>query len=197
MGAGESLDPELLERIDEALAECADAARAEVMFQHFQGREPTHEECNEEVGRDSRGEPITRAMELGVEQHRVALRCAQERLSELKPGGFSLSPRYRYDATTGKATYIPREVVQQLLSQGRGAELRGTLEPDVVLHKGKPHQVQAVHDFKFPCVNTDERSPWRAYREGHVHEGRNQGDLYRIALKVRPARVQPHLGVYR
>jgi hypothetical protein len=96
--ASESLDSELLERINEALAECADAARSEVMFKHFKGRGPTPEECNEEVGRDTRGEPITRAMQLGVEQHRVALKCAEERLSELKPGGFSLSPRYRYES---------------------------------------------------------------------------------------------------
>jgi hypothetical protein len=50
INASESLDAELLERIDEALAECADMARAEVMLKHFEGRRPTHEECNEEVG---------------------------------------------------------------------------------------------------------------------------------------------------
>jgi hypothetical protein len=195
--ASESLDSELWERIDKALAECANAARSEVMFKHFKGRRPTHEDCDEEVGRDSRGEPITRAMQLGVEQHQVALKCAEERLRELKPGGFSLSPRYRYDPDTGKAAHIPREVVKELLRQGRGSELRGTLEPDIVLHAGAPHQVQAVYDYKFPCVNTDRWSSWREYREGHAHVGSNQRDLYRGALKVEPAMVQPHLGVNR
>ena len=84
-----------------------------------------------------------------------------------------------------------------MLSQGRGVELRGTLEPDIVIHAGKPHQVQAVRDFKFPCVNSGKWVGWREYREGHVHEGMHQGDLYMNALKVSPARVQPHLGVKR
>jgi len=115
----------------------------------------------------------------------------------LKPGGFSLSPRYRYDPKTGEAAHIPREAVKELLSQGRGVELRGTLEPDIVIHGGKPHQVQAVYDYKFPCVNTGKWIEWRPYREGHVHEGSHQGELYKNALKIRPTRVQPHLGVKR
>lgn len=196
INASESLDSELLERIDEALAECADMARAEVMLKHFEGRRPTHEECNEEAGTDSRGEPITRAMRLGVEQHRVALQCAEDKLKKLKPGGYSLSPRYRYNAATGKAEFIPREVVNELLRKGRGAELKGTLEPDIVLHAGVPHQVQATYDYKFPCMNTDKRSAWRDYPAGRAEGVRNQGALYENALKVPPFRVQPHLGVY-
>jgi len=194
--ASQSLDPELRDRINEALAECADLARSEVMLKHFGGRRPTAQECNEQVGEDGRGEPVTRAMQLGVEQHRVALQCTEERLKELKPGGFSLSPRYRYDPATGKAEYIPRETVKELLSQGRSAELRGTLEPDVVIHAGSPHQVQAVSDFKFPCVNTDRQSAWRSYPESRADGISNQGALYNKALKVEATRVQPHLGVY-
>lgn len=196
VNASQSLDPALKERIEEALAKCADGARSDVMFKYFAGRKPTAEECNEQVDQDSRGEPITRAMQLGVEQHRVALRCAEQKLREIKPGGFSLSPRYRYDSTTGKAEYIPRETVNELLKQGRSAELKGTLEPDVVIHSGAPHQVQAVYDFKFPCVNTDRPSVWRSYSEGRADGIGNQGDLYNKALKVEAARVQPHLGVY-
>lgn len=195
--ASDSLDSELLERIDKALAECANAARSDVMDKHFQGRRPTHEDCDEVVARDSRGEPITRAMQLGVEQHQVALKCAAEKLQKLKPGGFSLAPRYRYDPKTGQAEYIPQETVKELLSQGRSVELRGTLEPDIVIHGGKPHQVQAVYDYKFPCVNTGKWIEWRPYREGHAYEGSHQGDLYKNALKIGPARVQPHLGVKR
>ncbi len=192
----ESLDAGLRERIEEALAQCADKARADVMDEHFRGRRPTARECAEQVGTDSVGKPITLAMKLGVEQHRVALSCVDEALRKLKPGGFSLSPRYRYDASTGKVEFIPRETVQELLSQGRGAELRGTLEPDVVIHKGAPHKVQGVYDYKFPCVNTSNRSSWREYPEGHVHGARNQEELYKNALKVTPLRVQPYLGAY-
>jgi len=196
-GADKSLAPELLERIQEALAECADMARAEVMLKYFGGGRPTAEKCNEEVGKDSRGKPITRAMQLGVEQHRVALQCAEEELGKLKPGGFSLLARYRYDSVTGRAEYIPRDTVKKLLDQGKGVELRGTLEPDVVIHiEGSPHQVQAVYDYKFPCVNTDRQSQWREYPEGSAHAGRSQEDVYSEALKVTPLRVQPHLGVY-
>jgi hypothetical protein len=194
--ASESLDAELLKRIKEALSKCANLARREVMFEHFQGRRPTAEECKEKVGEDSRGEPVTLAMKLGVKQHQVALQCTGEELQALIPGGFNLSPRYRYDPVTRKTEYIPRETVQELLRQGRSAELRGTLEPDVVIHAGAPHQVQAVFDFKFPCMNTDLNSGWREYSKGRADAAANQGELYRKALKVEPLRVQPHLGVY-
>jgi len=194
--AGHSLDAELQARIDEALAECADEARSQVMFKHFQ-RSPTHEECEEVVGTDSKGQPITRAMKLGVEQHDVALLCAEKKLSELKPGGFSIQPRYRVDPETGKAEYLPREVVETLLRQGRSAELRGTIEPDIVIHEGEPHRVQDVYDYKFPCVNSSKPSPWRKYPETSPHSGKFQGEVYKAALGGKPARVQPHLGVHR
>jgi hypothetical protein len=193
----QELEPDLVERIDRALSECANEARSQVMLRHFKTRGPTREECEEEVGRDSQGQPVTRAMRLGVEQHAVALECAERKLRELKPGGYSLSPRYRYDPSTGKAEYIPAERVKELLSQGRSAELRGTLEPDIVIHEGTPRRVQAVYDYKFPCVNTDEPSPWRRYPKGHLHAGNTQGAMYKKALGVDPARVQPHVGVSR
>ena len=61
----------------------------------------------------------------------------------------------------------------------RSEELRGTLEPDLVIFEESPRRVQAVYDYKFPCKNTDQPSScWRA-------------------LRVRPARVQPHVGVIR
>lgn len=194
--AGHSLDAELRARIDAALAECADAARSEVMLKHF-GRSPTREECKEVVGTDSKGQPITRAMQLGLEQHALALQCAEKQLQELKPGGFSIQPRYRVDPETGKAEYLPREVVETLLRQGRSAELRGTIEPDIVIHEGQPHRVQDIYDYKFPCATSSKRSDWRTYPEGNPHAGKPQGEVYQKALGGEPARVQPHLGVYR
>ncbi|WP_240486914.1 hypothetical protein [Hyalangium minutum] len=193
---GHSLDADLRARIDAALAECADAARSEVMLKHF-GRSPTRQECSEVIGTDSQGQPITRAMQLGVEQHTLALRCAERKLQELKPGGFSIQPRYRVDPETGKAEYLPRQVVENLLRQGRSAELRGTIEPDLVLHEGQPYRVQETYDLKFPCANTSQRVPWRTYPRGHAHEGSNQGTVYREALGGKPVLVQPHLGVAR
>jgi hypothetical protein len=166
------------------------------MLKHF-GRSPTREECTEVVGTDSKGQPITRAMQLGLEQHTLALLCAEKKLQELKPGGFSMQPRYRVDSETGKAEYIPREVVETLLRQGRSAELRGTIEPDIVIHEGPPHRVQDVYDYKFPCVNTSKRSNWRTYPAGGPHAEKTQGEVYQEALGGQPARVQPHVGVYR
>lgn len=191
------LDDETTAAIGTALAQCADEARSEVMLKHFKDGRPTREECEEVVDVDRKGQHITRAMQLGVEQHEVALRCAAEKLSKLKPGGFSLTPRYRFNPRTGTTEYIPPEVVEELLRQGRGDELKGTLEPDIVIHDGSPRRVQDVYDYKFPCVNTDRRLPWREYPEGHPSGGRNQGDVYLKALGRPPARVQPRVGVYR
>ncbi len=203
MGAGVikasgALDAELQANIDTALAECAPQARLEVMARYFGNRGPTQEECAEQVGTDSQGRPVTRAMRLGEEQHHVALKCAEEKLKRLKPGGFSLMPRYRVNPQSAGAEYIPQEEVQVLLQQGRHAELRGTIEPDIVIHQqGKPHEVQDVYDFKFPCVNTGKVSPWRRYPTGHPYEDSNQGQVYARALGGTPARVQPHVGVVR
>jgi hypothetical protein len=195
--SSDSLDAELQASIDKALGECATQARLEVIARNFENRRPTQEECAEQVGTDSQGRPITRAMQLGVEQHQLALVCAEEKLKKLKPGGFSISPRYRVDPETRRGEYIGPEVVEALLRQGRGAELRGTIEPDIVIHEGQPQRVQDVYDFKFPCVNTDKPSRWRSYPKGHPHELLNQGQLYQEALGGVPGRIQPHVGVIR
>jgi hypothetical protein len=192
---GRDLEEEERAAIDNALAECADEARSEIMLKYFENGRPTREECDEVMGTDRRGQPITRAMQLGLEQHEVALRCVEEKLSKIKPEGFILSPRYRHDPSTGRTEYLPREVVEELLRQGRGEELRGTLEPDLVIHEENLRRIQSVYDFKFPCMNTDRRLPWREYPEGHPYGGRNQGDLYKDALGPVPKRVQPRVGV--
>ncbi|WP_224247450.1 hypothetical protein [Hyalangium gracile] len=190
-----AIDATLETRIRQALKECADKARADVMDRHFQ-RSPTREECQEVVEHDAQGQPVTRAMLLGREQHQAALECAELRLRQLKPGGFTLSPRYRYDPSTNETRFMSPEEVKSLLDQGRAAELRGTIEPDLVIHlPGQPLHVQRVFDFKFPCVNTDKPSRWRAHPKGHPHEDISQKDLYERALKVVPKRVQPHIGV--
>ena len=192
------LEEEETAAINKALEECADQARAEVMLKYFKDGRPTKEQCEEVVSTDRRGQSITRAMQLGIEQHEVALRCAEAQLSKVrKPGCFILSPRYRYDPSTGRTDYIPREVVEELLRQGRGEELKGTLEPDIVICEQDPRQVQGVYDFKFPCMNTSRRSPWRRYPEGHPYGKKDQGEMYQEALRVPPKLVQPHLGTHR
>ncbi|WP_224361386.1 hypothetical protein [Hyalangium versicolor] len=191
-----TIDATLMANLLESLYRCADEARSEVLLKYFDGRSPTRAECDEVVEVDRKGEPITRAMRLGSEQHEIALRCAMTKLGEMKPGGFSLSPRYRVDPATGEVQYLSPARVKALLEAGESAQLYGSIEPDVVIHTGNPLHVQAVLDFKFPCVNGGE-PPWRKYPKGHAYHGRNQGDLYEEILQVEPLRIIPRIGVVR
>ncbi|RKG77165.1 hypothetical protein D7W79_16085 [Corallococcus exercitus] len=188
------LDAALKQQVTEALEECANEARTAVILANFGTRSPTPKECNEQV-RDAQGRTITRAMKLGEEMHRVALKCAEESLNELRPGGFSLEPTYLHDLGTGKTTWLSPAEVARIRQRGSLGELKGSLVPDVILHSGDPAWVQAVYDFKFPCADVTKRSRWRDYPSGHSYAGSNQGDMYRQAFKVGdPMLVQPWLG---
>lgn len=183
--------------IEEALKECANAARSTVLDRYFGSRSPTRAECNEEV-HDAQGRRVTRAMLLGREMHQVALQCVEERLSALLPGRFSLEPCYRYDSRTGRVSFVSPEERRALLRLGRSCELAGSLMPDVVIHSGDPLQAQAVYDFKFPCVNSDQAPEWRTYPRGHPHANRHQGQVYERGLNTSEVwRVVPRLGVIR
>ncbi len=188
------LRPEEQTVLEKALAECADEARSEVLLRLFQGRSPTPEECREEVEKDAKGNAVTRAMKLGTEMHVVALACAYRRLSALRPGGFSLEPRYRYNPKTQKWEPMSRQEERALLEQGRTGELKGSLVPDIVIHTGDPLQVLAIYDFKFPCVSTSEAVAWRRLPGGDL-----QDERYKEALKPAqdPLRIQPRIGVIR
>jgi hypothetical protein len=181
----------------EALKKCADDARLEVLLRYdgyFKGVGPSPDECQEEV-LDGTERRITWAMRLGLEMHEVALRCAEVELGKLRPGGFSLEPRYQYDPETRQPRWIRPDEEQALKKSGNGGELLGTLKPDVVLHSGDPLRVQAIYDFKFPCVNTDQMPKWREYPADHPYEGRNQGEIYKEAFSSGVFRVAPHIGV--
>jgi hypothetical protein len=189
------LDPAMEALADKALAECADLASKEVLARRMSGRNPTPRECLEQIGQDAKGEPITRAMQLGAEMHQVALRCAREKLSKLPSLDFSIEQRYRHNPQTGLTIPISPELEQSLLRQGLGSELLGSIVPDVVLHTGNPASVQRVYDFKFPCVNPDGIPTWRKYPAGHPYQGQPQGEIYLKALGVPPKRVVPRKGV--
>ncbi|NOK08458.1 hypothetical protein HNS30_05320 [Corallococcus exercitus] len=188
------LDAALKKQITEALEECADKARKEVIVANFGTRSPTPQECNEQL-RDAQGRPLTRAIKLGNDMHRVAFQCAQEKLNQLRPGGFSLEPTYLYDVDSGKVKWLSPAEVARIRQRGSLGELKGSLVPDVVLHTGDPAQVQAVYDFKFPCADITRPAEWRDYPSGHPYFGSNQGDMYRRAFEVdRPVLIQPWLG---
>jgi hypothetical protein len=185
------------QRVEAELVECADGARSKVLLDHgwrFKGVGPTDAECNDMV-LDKQGRSVTLAMLLGQEMHEEALWCAEQRLRDLRPGGYSLEPRYRYE--NGRTTHITPEKEAELLSQQKFAELEGTLKPDAVIHSGDPLRAQAVYDFKFPCVNTDRIPAWNRYPTGHPHAGSTQGVMYQKALNADVARIVPRLGVIR
>lgn len=180
--------------IEEALEACADDARSTVLLERFHGRTPTPEECRHEVARDAQGASITWAMKLGSEMHQLALECARQRLAELRPGGFSVEPRYRRGTQDAAWEVIAENEAQALIQQRRASELKGTLVPDIVIHMGSPNQALVVYDFKFPCVG-DEPSTWRVYPRGHPYAGRTQKFMYEQALRARAFRIIPRWGV--
>ncbi len=189
------LEADVKARIDQALAECADEARSDVLLKHLEGRSPTQEECSEVLFTEPGGQKVTRAMWFGEKMHQVALPCVEERLSGFLSGRFSIEPRYRLNPKTSRLEWISPEEVKALLRQGRGQELKGTIAPDVVIHMGNPVLVQHLFDFKFPCMNLEEFARWRAYAQGHPYQGYTQETVYRQLLGVTARRVQPRLGV--
>ncbi len=187
---GMALDADLRTRIEQALKDCAEHARTQVLLDRRKGMTPTPGECNEWMPDRN----ATLAMFLGQEMHRVALQCAEERLGQLRPGGFSLEPRYRYDGAMRRTTFISEQEAQSLLRQRRGDELKGTLRPDVVIHSGNPLQVDIVYDFKFSCTGTSP-AEWSEYPEGHPYEGISQKQMYETVLKTKAWRIVPWWGV--
>jgi len=190
------LEAETKTRVEEALKDCADLARSEVLLRYegtFKGLSPTKEECNAWV-KNKEGKDVTWAMRLGEKMHTAALQCAQERLSAVRPGGFSLEPCYRYSRQEKRTTFISPEEEQELLAKGCFNELLGTFRPDVVIHPGNPLHAQAVYDFKFPCVNTTSAPFWRRYTKG-PHQGGTQDALYKEALGPDPLPIVPRWGV--
>lgn len=205
VGAGASvgvalkvLDDRARLSLKKEMEECADQARTDVLLQHggvFARPVPSPAECKR-LTVDAQGRSVTWAIRLGLEMHEAALRCAQMKLERIRPGGFSLEPRYRFNRETKEKELISPEEKAALLRQG-GEGLKGTLEPDVVIHSGDPLQIQVVFDFKFRCVNFDEAPKWREYPEGHHYAGFSQGRIYREAFGEHVELIGPRTGVFR
>jgi hypothetical protein len=193
---GHALTPEMKTSIKEKMEECADKARTEVLSRlrgTFEGLVPKAAECKA-MTVDAQGRSVTWAIRLGLEMHEVALACAQSKLGErgLKS---SLKPRYRFNQETKETSLISPEELAKLLRQG-GEQLKGTLEPDVVIHTGDPLQVLAVYDFKFRCVNFDQEPGWRTYPPGHRYAGRSQGSIYKEAFGPEVHPIGPRKGMF-
>jgi hypothetical protein len=181
-------------RIAEAILDCVMDADFQLNERYFGGN-PSHAQCSEVVGRDSNGNPVTRAMLLGREKHSLALECIQLKLHEIRPKGFSLNQRYRENKATGKWEPLSEQQVKSLLRAG-GAGLIGTIVPDIVIHTGNLAEVLDVFDLKFPCPGTNPAT-WHSYPEGHPYGTMNQGQVYEKAFGINPARVSPRHDIRR
>jgi hypothetical protein len=172
------LPEKLRTQVEQELKHCAELANERVNRKWF-GGDPTPAQCEEVLGTDKRGKKITRAMKLGEEKHEEALKCAADKLGKRIPERFSLDQQYRYDPATQSRSLVSTTERETLLRTKRHHELKGTLRPDVVIHTGNPVDVQAVYDFKFPCLRTH-RPRWGVYDEqGHPYRDRTQGDVYK------------------
>jgi hypothetical protein len=181
-------------RIGEAILDCVLDADFKLNERYFGGN-PSRAQCSEVVERDARGEPVTRGMLLGREKHTLALQCIQQKLVEIRKGGFSLNQRYQENKATGRWEPLHKNQVEALLRAGGGG-LIGTIVPDVVIHTGNLAEVLDVFDLKFPCPGTN-RPRWNDYPKGHPHETLNQGQVYEKAFDVNPARVAPRWDIRR
>jgi hypothetical protein len=180
---------ELQANLDKLMEECADMAERAVASKRPKDEILNPARCNEAVGQDSEGKPVTRAMQLGNEKHEEALKCIKEKLGAQIQGHFSIEQRYRQDKSARNLELVSPEEERRLVQQGRKHELRGTLKPDVVIHSGNPKQVRLLYDFKFPCVKGS-LGTWRLYTRG-PYQDTTQGQMYEKAFGVRPGRVLP------
>lgn len=142
--------------IEDVLMKCARLAEDEINRLHLGGRKTRKEECDKEVEKKPDGSTVTQAMRWGIEKHRIARACVEKHLGQRIPGFFGLERRYRYDHSTGQKSLVNKEEIDRLMQRGKGNDLIGTLEPDVVIPSGDPLRPWAVYDFKF-------RAPGKAW----------------------------------
>jgi hypothetical protein len=170
------------DELQERLQECAKQAEQQVNATFFGNREPTREECGEEVDVDGCGEPITRAMLLGRQKHILALACTREVLKQRWPAPFSIEQRYRYYRNARFIETISQEQERRLIEQGCTRDLWRTIKPDVVLHSnGNLLKAVLIVDFKFPCPSTNTPT-WKQYGKTSAYDGLSQGGVYKEAL---------------
>lgn len=191
-----TLDDTKRREIEEELERCADLARSELLLRHegdFKELTPDADECMQPA-KGAASKNVTWAMQLGTEMHEETRGCVEAALNRLRPGGFSLEQRYRFDRRTGRKKLVSPEEEALLAETHNIGELAGSLKPDVVIHAGDPLNPEAVYDFKFPCVNTDEPPAWSRYSDG-PYQGSDQGRIYKEAFGPNVSRVVPRLGI--
>lgn len=137
-------------RIEALLVECSKEANLVVNEKEYgEGKYPDDKECKRVVGRNRKGELLTRQMELGTLKHAEAFACVRREILKLFPDQVSIEPRFGLDARSGKYALTN--------------EWEGSMKPDIVLHaSGQPNRVQCIYDFKFPCTLWSKENPLEA-----------------------------------
>jgi hypothetical protein len=126
----EFLEEAELRLVEEILVECARDADFQVNEREYgPGKSPSDAECERVVGYKD-GQPVKRAIELGVMKHELAFVCVERRLLTRFPDNISVEPRY-----------------------GKNPSARGYSLTD------NPNKVQCVYDFKFPCTRASKGNP--------------------------------------
>jgi hypothetical protein len=186
-------------RVEQVLKDCANEANSQVDEQWVgKDKRPTRQLCRQTYETDARGNPVTWAMHLGREKHRVALECVHRELGETLAKHVRLQPQYRYYRTPRELELLDPQQVAEWLRDGLYGMLLGTVIPDVVVHAaGNPLHVQAVFDFKFPCPSSNGPT-WHNYPENHPYRDLDQGQVYKEAFNLEEAiRIAPGLGALR
>jgi hypothetical protein len=186
---GSELAADLRLRVEKAIEQCVRRADREVNDYHFNGRSPSRELCQQlKVG-----EQTTWAAYLGLFKHEQAWPCLHEALDKLIPGRYRLHPRFRLDSQTSNWEFLDEQSVKKIVAEQGWKGLTGSIEPDIILMDAEGF-IAHVYDLKFPCPESNPAA-WSWYK-GH-REGRNQGDLYKEALRITPLLVSPRQGVMR
>jgi hypothetical protein len=183
-----------LNELERRLVECAQLAENQVNREYFGGRPPTRKECNEEVGVDKCGKPVKRRQLLGRLKHELARECARKVLDELWPGPYSLEQRYRYWPSSQLVETISPEQEKLLEAMKELYKLRGTIQPDIVLHASRSGEdllrSMLTLDFKFPCPASNEPR-WEDYAGRDDCIANNQKEAYEKTLGGKALIISP------
>ncbi|RKG56051.1 hypothetical protein D7V80_40925 [Corallococcus sp. CA054B] len=165
-------------RIEHLLVECAKEADFIVNEREYgQGKYPDDKECKRVIGRNKKGDLLTRQMELGTLKHAVAFACVRREILKLFPDQVSIEPRFGEESKSG---------AYALTNQWEGS-----MKPDIALHaSGQPNRIQCIYDFKFPCTLWSKEHPLDAVLQ-------QLQDYGRLGGKCKPAIVTPLMGVIR
>jgi len=178
----EFLDAADVARVEEVLVKCAKEADSKINKQEYgEGKYPDDAECRRVIGYTDDGDPIRRASELGEMKHKEAFKCVKRELGKEFPDHISREPRYGLNSSSEGPFLTNRRL--------------NSLVPDIVLHLvKKPHKVQFVYDFFFPCTLKNKSNP---LGELEVNLRAKQEKYGPLGGDGEPALVTPQLGISR